>query len=242
MIRLSHELGVESRQLAILGEGNTSARVNEDTFLVKSSGSSLATLSEEDVTVCSFRKVLSILEQSNDREVDAALLDSRVDTEAKRPSLETMFHAWLLQLDGVKFVGHCHPVSCNQILCSPMALEYTQFRSCPDEVVCCGEESVYVEYADPGLPLAREIVRRTDAFRRRTGTIPRLICLKNHGIIALGPTWPAVLATILMADKAAKIFMGAAQLGGPDFLNASAVRRLAGRPDETYRQKQLKLI
>lgn len=243
MIRLSHELGREERHLAILGEGNTSAMINEETFLVKASGSSLGSLSEEDVTVCYFNKVLAILDDPaiSDSDLNQALLDSRLDAEAKKPSLETMFHAWLLRQEGVKFVGHCHPVSCNQVLCSPRAIEYAQFRSCPDEVVCCGEESVFVDYADPGLPLALEIVRKTSAFQRRTGATPRLICLKNHGIIALGPSWASVLATVLMADKAARIFAGAAALGGPDFMSSSQVRRLAGRADEAYRQKQLKL-
>lgn len=241
MLQLSHELGVESRQLAILGEGNTSAWVNDHSFMVKASGSSLRTLSEEDVTVCRFDRVLAVLEDPgiSDEALNQALMDSRMDSEAKKPSLETMFHAWLLKLDGVRFVGHCHPVSCNQVLCSPLAHEFAVFRSCPDEVVCCGEESVFVEYADPGLPLAMEIVQRTRRFMKQTGAIPRLICLKNHGIIALGPTWNSVLTTILMADKAATIFVGAAALGGPDYLSPSQVRRLAGRADEAYRQRQL---
>ena len=45
VLELSHFLGDEKRQLAILGEGNTSAQVDESTFLVKASGSCLQTLS-----------------------------------------------------------------------------------------------------------------------------------------------------------------------------------------------------
>ena len=44
LLNLSHELGREDRGLAMLGEGNTSARLTEDTFLVKASGTCLGTL------------------------------------------------------------------------------------------------------------------------------------------------------------------------------------------------------
>ena len=44
LIDLSRDLGGEHRGLAILGEGNASARISDDTFIVKASGSSLGTL------------------------------------------------------------------------------------------------------------------------------------------------------------------------------------------------------
>jgi hypothetical protein len=42
-----------------------------------------------------------------------------------------------------------------------------------------------------------------------------------------------------MAEKAAEIFVGAATLGGPVFLTSAQCERIAGRPDEHYRQKML---
>ena len=50
MLALSHELGREDRRLAILGEGNVSARVSDRTFVVKASGSNLATLGNAGVS------------------------------------------------------------------------------------------------------------------------------------------------------------------------------------------------
>ena len=41
--------------------------------------------------------------------------------------------------------------------------------------------------------------------------------------------------------KAAKVFVGAAMLGGPVFFTAENIARIAGRPDEAYRQRALKL-
>jgi hypothetical protein len=65
--------------------------------------------------------------------------------------------------------------------------------------------------------------------------------LQNHGLIAIGATSSAVLACVLMAAKAAEIFAGAAALGGPNFMAPKDVERIASRPDELYRQRQLNL-
>jgi hypothetical protein len=50
-----------------------------------------------------------------------------------------------------------------------------------------------------------------------------------------------VLAATLMAVKAAEILAGAAALGAPRFLSPAVARRIAGRPDEHYREKMLGL-
>ena len=243
LVALSRELGREDRELAILGEGNTSQLLEDGRFAVKASGASLATLTAEDLTVCDRTRLLGLLDQKHlsDAQVNEALLASRVDAAARKPSIETAFHAWLLTLSGVRFVGHTHPRTVNQILCSPRARDFSERRMFPDEIVVCGAASVFVPYTDPGLPLAREIRDRTRAFEERQGYVPRLILLQNHGLIALGATPNAVLAATLMAVKAASIFMGAAALGGPVFLTPPHVERIAGRTDEAYRQQQLKM-
>jgi rhamnose utilization protein RhaD (predicted bifunctional aldolase and dehydrogenase) len=243
LLQLSRDIGRADHELAILGEGNTSVKLNNEQFTVKASGCCLATLAEGDLTTCDTAKVLSILDkrQLTDEELDQQLLEARVGGMGKKPSIESMFHAWLLTLREVNYVGHCHPRTVNQVLCSPRARDFAERRLFPDEVVCCGSQSVFVPYADPGLPLAREIAERTRAFTEKEGMVPRLILLQNHGIIALGSTPEAVMACILMAAKAASIFMGAAAMGGPNFLPAQYVERIAARPDEAHRQKQLKV-
>lgn len=243
LVGLSRELGRDDRELAILGEGNTSVRLPDGRFAVKSSGACLATLTLEDLTVCDRTRMLAMLDQKHltDAQVGEALMGARVDGVGKKPSIESVFHAWLLALDGVEFVGHTHPLSVNQILCSPRARDFSERRMFPDEVVVCGAASVFVPYTDPGLPLAREIRDRTKAFTEKHGHTPRLILLQNHGLIALGTTSAAVLAATLMAVKAASIFMGAAAMGGPVFMTPQHVERIAGRADEAYRQSQLKL-
>jgi ribulose-5-phosphate 4-epimerase/fuculose-1-phosphate aldolase len=65
--------------------------------------------------------------------------------------------------------------------------------------------------------------------------------MQNHGAITLGGSWQAVLSAMLMVEKAAKVFTGAAALGGPIFFSDDNIARIAGRPDELYRQRALNL-
>jgi rhamnose utilization protein RhaD (predicted bifunctional aldolase and dehydrogenase) len=242
LLKLSHELGREERRLAILGEGNASTRVSADTFFVKASGSNLGTLSPAGVTECRLNDLVPLLDQKamTDAAIDEALFAARSDPNARKPSVEAIFHAYLLTLPDVAFVGHTHPIAVNQVLCSKHARGFAKHRLFPDEVVCCGVESVFVPYLDPGLKLAQGIRRAVVLHIKRLSRPPRVILLENHGLIALGPTPESVMAATLMGTKAAEIFVGAAAVGGaPRFLTTTQIDRIAGRPDEHYRQKAL---
>ncbi len=246
LLALSHELGAEHRHLAILGEGNTSARIDDDTFLVKASGSNLGTLRAEQVVECRTAAILALMDRDTvpDDEVDAVLMDSRTDSAARKPSVEALFHAFLLSLPGIRFVGHTHPVAVNALLCSVLAETFATGRIFPDEVVCCGPRSVFVPYMDPGLKLAQSIREQTLNYIDEEAAPPRVILLKSHGIITLGSTPDAVKAAMYMAVKAAAIFAGAAALGGkgtPVFMTKSDIQRIGSRRDEHYRQQALKL-
>ncbi len=243
LLTLSHDLGAEHRQLAILGEGNTSARLGEETFLVKASGSSLGTLGGDDLVECCFAPLLEMLERSDlsDEAIEEGLFGARVDPSAKKPSVEALFHAYLLTLPGVGFVGHTHAISVNQILCSPRAREFATRKLFPDEIVCCGPASVFIPYTDPGLRLSQAIREECLAYIERWGSSPRVILLENHGLITVGASPEAVKAAMFMAQKSAAIFAGAAAMGGPKFLSEQEVNRIANRIDEHYRQRALKL-
>lgn len=243
LVSLSHELGDGRLRMAILGEGNTSAKIDDETFWVKASGSSLGTLEEGDAVECRFAPLLAMLERDNmtDQQIEDELFGCRVDSQAKKPSVEALFHAYLLTLPGIEFVGHTHSISVNQILCSPLARQFATSRSFPDEIVCCGAQSVFVPYTDPGLKLSLVIRAETEKYMHQFQGPPRVILLENHGIITLGGSPSAVKAAMLMAQKAAEIFVGAAALGGPKFLSPEDVDRIANRIDEHYRQRALKL-
>ncbi len=241
ILELSHQLGREERGFAILGEGNTSTHLDAEFFLVKASGSSLATLDRGGLACCHFDRVLPLLEGPilDDAATDAAMLSARADETQKKPSTEALFHAYLLGLPGVHFVGHTHPIAINGVLCGQKARDFARGRLFPDQIVCCGLEDVVVPYCNPGVPLARAIRERVEEFMARHDYVPRTLLLENHGLIALGKTPAAVLATTLMAEKAARIFLGACATGEPRFLTPEQAAYIAGWTTEHYRQRVL---
>jgi rhamnose utilization protein RhaD (predicted bifunctional aldolase and dehydrogenase) len=245
LLKLSHDLGREDRGLAMLGEGNTSCRLDTETFLVKASGSSLVNLEGNQLVACRFDVLLPLLKAPamTDGQVEKTLLDSRVDPDQPKPSVEAVFHAYLLSLPGIEVVGHTHPVAVNAILCAGdgPSRRFADERRFPDEIVCCGAKSVFVPYVDPGTILAQKIRDETEKFVNAESRPPRVILLQSHGLIALGATTGSVLAATLMTEKTARIFLGAAALGGPTGLTPQHVARIDSRPDEHYRQKMLKL-
>lgn len=243
LLALSHQLGDPARPLAILAEGNTSAKLSDETFLVKASGSNLSSLTEAGVVECKTGALLSLLEKTglDDKAVDNLLLESRVDAAAKKPSVEALFHAFLLSLPGIEFVGHTHAPQVNSILCSPRAKEFATKRIFPDEIVCCDVASVFIPYTDPGLKLAQAIRDEVKKFLAEFGRPPRVILMENHGLITLGRSIEAVLSAMLMAEKTAGIWLGAAALGGPKFMSPENIARISGRPDEALRRQILKL-
>ena len=111
------------------------------------------------VVACRNEAIVKLMDRptASDEEIHQSLLDSRVDPQAMKPSVEALFHGYLLSLPDVNYAGHVHAIAVNQILCSPRAREFAERRIFPDEIVCCGPESVLVPYVDPGLVLAQAI-------------------------------------------------------------------------------------
>ena len=220
--------------LAILAEGNTSAREDEATFWVKASGLSMREATPERFVQVAFAPILAA-ENLDDAGVRALLASARIGEGSLMPSVETFMHAWLLTLPNVAVVGHCHPTALLGILCRPDAREEASRRYFPDEIVCCGPASAWVPYVDPGLPLARSIREAVEAYVAEWGGVPKTIWMGNHGLIALGANRQEVEAATLMAAKAARVRLGGASLP----LTRAQIERIATRPDEHHRQRLL---
>ena len=242
LVALSRSLGHPENDYAILGEGNTSARADAETFWVKASGQRLASIDAAGFVRVRFDPVLGLLDAGDlsDAHVREALQAARVPgADAAMPSVETVLHALALQLPDVNFVGHTHPTAVNAILCSQQAEQAIAGRMFPDEIVVCGPASAWVPYVDPGVPLARAV---NDAIRRyleRWNEAPKVILMQNHGFIALGKSAQQVEQITAMAVKAARVLLGTFSLGGPRFLSVHDVSRIHTRPDEHYRQRVL---
>jgi rhamnose utilization protein RhaD (predicted bifunctional aldolase and dehydrogenase) len=241
LIKLSRELGLESRQLAILGEGNTSVNCGDGTFWVKASGSNLSTLDETGVTRVRFDAVMSLLNRHSltEQDIENELVQAQADLAQKKPSVETFLHALCLQEGGATWVGHTHCVAINQILCSQLGAKPFLEHVLPDAIVVCGPAPATIPYVDPGFALAKTV---RDELRRYRGVYhkpPKLLLMENHGPVALGQSSKEVLNIMLMADKWAKILFGTYALGGPKFLPPTEVTRIDNRLDEIIRRKEI---
>jgi len=241
LVACSRRLGDPALDYVILGEGNTSARIDAETFWVKASGTELRSIGTSGFVRVRFDRALAILEQGNlsDAQVKAGLEAARVDPGATaQPSVETVLHALVLKLDGVNFVGHTHPTAVNAVLCSQKAEEAIAGRLFPDEIVYCGPAPVYIPYTDPGVPLARRVRDEVNRYLDEYRETPKVILMQNHGLIALGKTASEVENVTAMYVKTARVILGAYALGGLHFMSAEAVARIHTRPDEQYRRQE----
>jgi L-ribulose-5-phosphate 4-epimerase len=242
LVALSRSLGDPARDLAILGEGNTSAQIDLERFYVKASGKQLGTADEGSFVEVSLARAMDVLlgPDLTDEGVKQALVRCKADPGGPlMPSVETFLHAYLLSLADINWVGHTHPTPVNAILCSANSREAVSGRLFPDEIVCCGPAVCYVEYVDPGLPLARHLRRRVEEFIDEHGMVPKIILMENHGLIATGRTTRDVETATSMYVKTARVILGAYAMGGPRFLTPEHVARIHTRPDEHYRQRQI---
>ena len=241
LVTLSHEVGREDRQLAILGEGNTSATAGDGTFWVKASGSQLGTISEAGFTQVTMDAILDLVErdQMTQEEVQAIWPEVMVDPQQKRPSVETFLHALCLSEGGASWVAHTHPISCNAILCSVLGAEPFRRHLFPDGIVVCGRYPAVVPYVDPGFDLAKAVRTELRRYQDEHGMSPKLLLMINHGITALGKSAQEALNITRMADKWARTILGTYALGGPHFMPDSEAARIDSRLDEHYRRRQL---
>jgi rhamnose utilization protein RhaD (predicted bifunctional aldolase and dehydrogenase) len=160
----------------IAGGGNTSYK-DESQLFIKASGISLATIGR-DGFVCMSRDVLGRMEEADypedpaEREaaVKADLKRAIIRPENLRPSVETSLH----NLIGYAYVIHTHPTLVNALMCSHDAGREVEERF--------GSEAIYMEYADPGYVLFRELRARVRGYELTYGMSPKIIFLQNHGI------------------------------------------------------------
>ncbi len=210
LVALSRELGCPEHELAILGEGNSSALHRCGSFWVKASGATLHGIDADGFVLLAHAGTLALLDRDldSDEAILQALKEATLGDTPRRPSIEAMLHALLLNIPGIRFVGHTHPVPVNAVLCSMRAEELVTQCYFPDQIVCCGPRPVFIPYADPGLPLARLVRDRVHAWMDSYGMAPRAVLLQNHGLFATGSTPHEVLSCTLMWAKMARVDPG----------------------------------
>ena len=202
---------------AICGEGNVSVR-DDDSFWMKASGASLTNLGKTEMVACKMNGA------------PFCALD--------KPSIETGFHAWILrEFEDINFIAHTHPTKTMQLLCSEQIYSFADHRLFPDQVVRNGAKSCVVPYAMPGKALLEQIIKYVTIFVDEYQYFPKLILLENHGIITASSSYKECIASTMMCEKSAEIFIGSKVLGQANFLTSEQVSEIDKCPSEERRRK-----
>lgn len=203
-------------------EGNVSKKIN-DTFLIKSSGTSLGTLTQDEIILC-------------DKD------GTQLNNFNHKPSIETGFHSWALKFPSINFVAHTHPTNTLKILCSQFIYEFANCRLFPDQVVFNWKRSCIVPYAHPGYELMNAIKLSVDEFlSNETNIFPKLILLQNHGIICVGTSYKECVIASEICEKSAEIFMGAIRTKRINYLSKSDIDKILDDKNEIYRARLLSI-
>jgi len=224
LLELAHWIGLHPARLAIWNEGAVAAVLPGGRFAVSAAGANLGRLDCAMMVELDLAKAQALvaLEDASPEKMSEA----QMNPAAPAPSADAWAFADLFALEGVRFAAHTQPIPVNQVICSPRARQFSDRRNLPHEILACGQASVLVPFMPPGLPLAKEIRRKTALYRDRYKTIPKLVLLQNHGMIALGETLEEVKLVTEMALKYAEIFVGAAMMGGPEFMKPNYVTQI----------------
>jgi len=224
LIELAHRIGNHPARLVLWNEGAVAASQPTGKLVVSAGGSSLARLDARHLVQLDLAKTQALVHQDAITEEDLA--EAGADPEALPPCADVFTFADLFGFEGVRFAAHTQPVAVNQVVCSPRARQFADRRNLPHEILACGSASVLVPFAPPGLPLAKEIKRKIALWQDRYKGGPKLILLQNHGMIALGESVEEVVMLTEMTVKFAEIFLGAAMMGGPEFLKPNHVTQI----------------
>jgi len=214
------ELSKKISKYCVGMEGNISEKT-ESGLLIKASGAKLSELSHNDL-------------------VEFDMNGIQLSNFSKKGSMELSFHTFLLGFDNVNYVSHTHPINALKILCGDFSDSYSRNRLFPDQVVFNGKKSCLIPYAKPGDDLTNAIKKGVLEFIEKEGFFPKLILLKNHGIITCGKTIDECIISTEICEKSAEIFIDCLNLGSINFLSDLEINDLENDKNEKYRQGLIK--
>jgi rhamnose utilization protein RhaD (predicted bifunctional aldolase and dehydrogenase) len=171
LINRSHLIG-ERSDLVVHGGGNTSAKLSEDgqpIMRIKASGTDLRTIGADGFPGLYLERLLPLREREamSDEEMVAYLDTCMTEEGARKPSIETLLHAFL----PAPQVDHVHA----DAICT-----LTNHPGGPAAVTAAlGEDVALVPYIRPGFELSRRVAEVADA---------RAAVLDLHGLVTWGDT------------------------------------------------------
>ena len=166
------------------GGGNTSTKFDARLMAIKASGYTLAEITEEKgyVTV-DYKNILDYYRsvdiswaadfEKKSLEVSLNNVVLLPGMENKRPSVEVGFHSLLK-----KCVIHTHSVYANILCCCE------EGRAVADDIFAgLDVKYTFIPYIDPGFRLTLAISEMLTSFSDKSGRMPDVIFLENHGVI-----------------------------------------------------------
>lgn len=236
LIALGRAAAHPVHDLLIAGEGNLSGPTGRGTIFISASGSRLADLQDEDLVEVATDGLIGAIDSIDSDAVWLEhLLATRVDSGARRPSVEVGLHGAIRAVAGEVYVLHAHPTAVLSVLGSLAAASFARARLIPDHVVGLGRADLLLPYADPGRVLASLVRRGMADHREQYRELPVSILVANHGAFTTGASPREALDRMLMLTKMARVFAGGGVMPMPD----AEVERIAGREDESYRRALL---
>src|SRR4051812_40097926 len=179
LVHLSHLMG-QNLRLVQPGGGNTSLKEN-DTLLVKGSGTDLRTIGRDGFTRLSLSRLSALgdAESMGDAEM-MRFMASCMTAEGPAPSVETPLHALL----PYKVIAHTHDVATMSLT----NIRDAEAKRLIDELF--QGQIVYLPYVRPGFPLALAVSRMVGGTGGRPGgVIPAGaigLTLAHHGLVLWG--------------------------------------------------------
>jgi len=229
MIALSRRYGSDP-EAVLAGGGNTSAK-DPDRMYIKCSGVQLATMDEAGFVPIDRHKLDAAMAQSypaEDAAREAAFLQAVMATrtlpgETRRPSVEAPLHNLFPQ----RLVLHVHPALINGLTCSREG-----------EAACrrlFGDAVLWIPLCRPGYVLASLCREAMAGHKARTGRLPQILLLQNHGIFVAGDT-PAEIDHLYawVRDTLAKEIRRAPDLAPAGREDPELTRRLKARCQMEY--------
>lgn len=188
-IELSRYAGMRF-DLVQAGGGNTSVKLDFRAMLVKASGTHLSDIQEgKGYVKVDYPEIVRIIDSDDEwRNLDRRLRDVEVvrrvgeattpSPTGTRASIEVFMHALL-----GRFVLHTHPIAVNLITC----------RKDWDAILNdLFPDSLCISYCSPGIELGVMLYDELSAHQSKSGPLPNVIFLQNHGLLIHGDTWKNV--------------------------------------------------
>ncbi len=172
-LRVAQELGRKQEYFQGTG-GNISLKHNSHDMVIKSSGIRVQDMVYDEgligVSFPNIRNCFAMGHMVSEEESNITIRDSVLVRDARRPSIETGFHAILHNA-----VIHSHSVYVNILACSSSFFELVEKLFSHTDIVYS-----VVEYAAPGHYLTQKVKQSISDIK----SSKHIVFLKNHGVIA----------------------------------------------------------